>query len=554
MKKIIFLISLFYSLNLQAQKVIKETFFDPEGKANINNLKEVQVDEAKNELRLYFITKSTEKKLKAEELIFDLDFNLKKSENIVEEYEKIKEKYKLSFSLNFCPESKEPLLSVEANTYTGQVVFKKGYIDRYYNWNTGFCDDRFKVVEKVKPKGDDGEKIKLVNYWSNNAIQNYYRSISVAAYNMRQARASLLFASLLWGGNKQVMTGNEGDVVFLGLVSGGMRDPNNGKNYTFQRFDVAKLEKTNEIPLSFDVQAAPVFHKILSNGNIAYIFQRMDNQIEFLEVDFNGNTQRRFKINSPLDAVWIVDDMNELEDGSIIVTGLASKTKATKTIPSFIYAPHSIQTNLLMYAVKVEGLQVMKIGKNQIEWVNLIKNEEFKPTFVKISQDKKSKPYTGGRLIIGDVTASKNGNLVITGQKKVTKGKKIVMAEMVCFVLDSKGKLISNFATIMRDKNKYNLYTPSNHSILNSPTTNDFYWVVYEVAGMHKFSGRTLYYPRIARIKEDGKSGEAFVEFGAKKAFLDDKFPVVYVNDKTYIFIGANRNGKELWFSKVEFE
>ena len=437
---------------------------------------------------------------------------------------------------------------------SGQVVFKKGYIDRYYNWNTGYCDDRFKVEERVKPKGDDGEKIKLVNYWSTNSIQNYIRSISFVAYNMRQAKNAAQITYLLNGGGKQVMTGNEGDVVFLGLVTGGLRDPNNCKNYTFQRFDVAKLEKTHEVSLTFDVQAVPVFHKILNNGNIAYIFQRMDNQIEFLEVDFNGNTQRSFKINSPLDAVWVIDDMNELDDGSILVTGLASKSKATKGIPSFIYAPHSIPSYLPAHAVKVEGLQVMKIGKNQIEWVNLIRNEEFKPTFVTIPQDKKSKPYTGGRLIIGDVTTSKNGNIVITGQKKVTKGKKIVMAEMVCFVLDSKGKLLSNFATIMRDKNKFNRYKASNHSILNSPTTKDFYWVVYEVAGMHNYTGRTLFYPRISRIKSDGNSGEAFIELGAKKAFLDDKFPVVYVNDKTYIFIGANRNGKELWFSKVQFE
>lgn len=535
-----------------AQKVLKEAFFDPQGKAKITNLREVQIDESKNEMKLYFLTKSTTKKMKAEILTFDLDFNLKNSENLEEDYEIIKEKYKLSFSLNFCPETKEPLLSVEANNMSGQVVFKKGFIERYYNWNTGYCDDRFNVEEKVKPKGDDGEKIKLVNYWTNNTIENYYRSMSFNAYSVRQAQRIENLYSTLYGKGKHVMSGTQGDVVFLGLVTSGMRDAANwGKNYIFQKFSVSSLSKTNEVSLTFDVQAAPVFNKILSSGNIAYIFQRSDNQTEYLEVDFDGNTKRRFKTNATVDAVWCVDDMVELEDGSIIVAGVVSKTKIKKGIGGFVYAPHQISTYLPTHAANPQGFQLMKIGTNQIDWVSFIKSEDFKSTFTVVAKDKKGKPYTGGQLVIGDVFQANSGDILITGQKKNNKGE---MGEMVCFYFDSKGKLLSNFATIMRDKNKYNKYSPSNHSLLNSPTTKDVYWIIYEVADLHKMSGRTLYYPRISRIKQGGKSAEPFVELGGRKAFLDDKYPVNYVNDKTYIFIGSNRNGKELWFNKIEFE
>lgn len=546
-------ISILAFSSLNAQKSLKEVYFDPQGKAKITNLREVQVDKSKNEMSMYFLTKSTGKKIKAEVLTFDLDFNLKNSENIEEEYEYIKEKYKLSFSFNFCPESKEPLLTVEPNM-SGQVVFKKGFIERYYNWNTGLCDDRFNVEEKVKPKGDDGEKIKLVNYWTSNTIENYVRSVSFNAYSARQAKNTAALISLFGGGGKQVMSGTQGTVVFLGLVSGGIKDAANwGKNYTFQKFDVAQLAKVNEVPLTFDVQAAPMFHKILSNGNIAYIFQRSDNQIEYLEVDYDGNTKRRFKKPAPVDAVWCIDDLVELEDGSIVVVGVLSKSKITKLVGSFVYTPHNNPTYLATHALKPQGFQVMKIGKNQIDWVSFVNAEEFKTKFVAVPQDKKGKPYAGGALAIGDIYQAKSGHIIVTGQKKKV-GKKVTMGEMVCFYFDSQGQLISDYATIMRDKNKYNIYSASTHSLLNSPTTKDVYWIIYEVAGMHKMSGRTLYYPRITRIKEGGKSAEPFVEFGARKAFLDDKFPIVYVDDKTYIFIGSNRNGKELWFNKVEFE
>ncbi len=537
--------------SLNAQKSLKEVYYDPAGKAKITNLKEVQIDEAKNEMRLYFLTKSTLKKIKAEVLTFDLDFNLKNAENIEEDYELIKEKYKLKFSLDMCPESKEPLLTVEPNM-SGQVVFKKGYIHRYYNWDTGLCDDRFKVEERVKPKGDEGEKIKLVNYWTNNTIETYTRSISFNVYNARQANGAAALNTLLNGGNKQVMSGNQGTVVFLGLVAGGIKDAKNwGKAYTFQKFDVNKLEKVNEVPLTFDVQAAPIFHKILSNGNIAYIFHRADNQLEYLEVDYDGNTQRRFQKPAPIDATWVIDDLVELEDGSMIAVGVLSKSKFTKSIGSFVYMPHNNASYLSPHATKPQGFQVMKISNKEIDWISVVKAEEFKSKFIAIPQDKKGKPYAGGALSIGDIYQAKSGHILVTGQKKKI-GKKVTMGEMVCFYFDSQGQLLSNFATIMRDKNKYNMYQPSNHSLLNSPTTKDVYWIIYEVAGMKAY--RSLFYPRIARIKEGGKSAEPFVEFGGKKAFLDDKFPINYVNDKTYIFIGSNRNGKELWFNKVEFE
>lgn len=550
-KKIILLttiVAAFISLN--AQKVVKEAFVDPAGKAKITNLKEVQIDKSKNEMKLYFLTKSTMRKVKAEILTFDLDFNLKNAENIEEDYEIVKEKYKLRFSLNLCPETKEPLLAVEPNM-SGQVVFKKGYIEKYYNWNTGYCDDKFNVQERVKPKGDDGEKIKLVNYWTNNSIENYVRSVSFKVYNARQAKATAFMISLFGAGGKEVMSGDKGDVVFLGLVSSGLRDPNLGKNYTFQKFSVAKLEKIHEIPLNFDVAAAPMFHKILSSGNIAYVFHRADNQIEFLEVDFDGNTQRRFKTNAPMDAIWCIDDIVELEDGSMVAAGVLSKAKITKGIGSFVYTPHSIPTFLATHALNPQGFQLMKIGKDKIEWVSFVKSNDFKSSFVAIPQDKKGKPYSGGQLVIGDIFQSNAGDILITGQKK---GKKGDMGEMVCFYFDSQGQLLSNFATIMRDKNKYNKFQASNHSLLNSPTTKDVYWIIYEVAGMHSMSGRTLFYPRINRIKQGGKSAEPFIELGNRKAFLDDKFPINYVDDKTYIFIGSNRNGKELWFNKVEFE
>jgi len=548
-RKWLILGAIFIGYGAFAQTIVKEATFDPEGKANISNLTEVQVDKEKNEMKLFFLTKSTEKKMKAEVLYFDLDLNFLRNENIEEEFEKIKVKYKFRLSLDLCPESKEPLLVVEPN-FSGQTVFKKGYIERFYNWNTGFCDDHFKVEERVKPKGDDGEKIKLVAYWSDNEIENYFRRTSFVKYSYWKGTT---YVSYQINKARQVMKGDAGDVVFLGLISDGIKDPNLGKRYTFQKFSVAKLEKVNEIPLNFDVTAVPIFKKFLSNGNICFVFHREDNKIEFLEVNFDGETQKRFVKDAPTKGIWIIDDIVETEKGDLLVSGVISTREFPKWARGYLIYPQNIIRDLQVWAWKPSGFQVMKVT-NDIDFISFTSVKEFPTKLLDIEgEKKKGKPYKGGPLVVGDAFLTKSNEVVVTAQKKDKKGR---MSDICAFYFDSQGKLIAHYSTPMRDKNDYNQTTPTRQSLMNSPSTNDVYWTIFEVAGAKKrgATARILYSPRIARIQDSGKKVSAFLDFLPKKFYLDDKFPVNYIDGKDYIFLGSNKAGKVLMFYKLNFE
>lgn len=555
MKKVL-LLALFLTSGIilsSAQKIIKEATFDPSGKAKITNLKEVQIDKANNQITLYFLTKSTAKKMKAEVLYFDLDFNFIKSDNLEDDFEKIKEKYHLTFSLNFCPESKEPLLSVERVLFTDQTVFKKGYIENYFNWTTFLCDNRFHVEEKVKPKGDDGERIKLINYWSNNDIERYLRQVSYNTYGYYSITTTVQTGGM---GSKWVMKGDAGDVVFMGIVietKVAAKDPNLGKKYTIQRFGIANLSKISEKPLEFPVQAAPIFHKFMTNGNQAYIFNRIDGKYEFVEIDFDGNTVRRYVKDAPTDGMWVIDDLLELDNGDIVIAGNVAKAKINPSIPGFCIAPGYINSTLGSNAYKSRGYQVMIVGKNGIDNLTFNPIADFKTTFVMIDGEKKGKPYAGGPITVGDMFQTKSNDIIISGQKKNSKGQ---MLDIVAFYFDKTGKLVSNFATPMRKKNKYNQFTPTMQTFKNAIDTKDVYWTIYEVAGAKQYgeTARTLYTPRIAKINSGGKKVETFIVPGGGDYYLDDNFPLNYVDDHTFIFIGSNRNGKELWFSKVHFD
>lgn len=539
--------------DLQAQTVVKEATYTPKGKARITNLTEVQVDKENNEMKLFYLTKSTGKKIKAEVLYFDLDFNFLREEMMEEELDKIREKFGLSLSLNFCPESRAPLLTVEPNL-SGQVVFKKGYIDRYYNWNTGLCDDRFKVEDKVKPRGDDGERIKLVNYWTNNDIQTYVRSVSAVAYSYRQAQRTAQTMSAMYGRQRDLMSAEGGDVVFLGLVFDKTiaGRPNNGKSYVFQKFSVDKLEKVKEVPLNFDVPAVPIYFKILENGRIAYIFYRSDKKYEYIEAEFDGDIARRMMVDAPSDNTWIIDDISLFGD-QVLISGLLGKqTFNSGVMAVLIGSVPTVKTTIRSYAAKPVGYQLMLIGEDKIKYVKQTSLDAFKNTFVVIGGEKKGKPFTGGGIRIGEVFMTKDGNIIITGQKL---SKKNEMLEVVAFYFDRNGNLVANYASKLRDKNDYNKYTSTKHALMNAPQGGEVYWTVFEVAGAKKTgaSARILYYPRIAKISADGRSVSTFMELGNRKYFLDDKFPVNYVDDQHFIFLGSSRKGGQMWFTKVKF-
>ncbi len=555
MKKVTMLfVFLGFLITTNAQKILKEAMFDPDGKAKISNLSEVQVDEENNQMTLFYITKSTGKKVKAEILYFDLDFNFIRTESIEEDIEKVREKYRLKFSINFCPESREPLLTVEANLFTGQTTFKKGYIENYLNWSTGYCDNRFKVEEKVKPKGEDGERLKLVNYWTNNDVQKYVRSTTYNAYSYG---FTTTFRSPQSG--KDIMSAEKGDVVICAFVKEkGMAKESIGKNYVFEKFSVQTMEKTKSTKLDFPVAALPLHYKFLTNGNIAYLFQRADAKYEYVEVDFDGEIQKRLEYAVPNENMWVVNDFSEDGD-NLYVYGVTSKVKMNaKSIPGFAYNAQSFMTTTAVYADKPNGYQLMKISANKIEWVSSTGIKDFATTFVNIGKEK-GKPFTGGKLSVGDIHISPNGSIMLTGQKKNSKNE---MLEVVAFDFSSTGKLISNYSTKLRKKNDYNKLTPTKHALMNAADGSGVYWTIFEVAGAKKsgiFSGengaaRILYYPRVTKIANDGKSATNFIEIGNGDFFLDDNYPINALKDNKFIFIGADKSGKKMWFSKVQFD
>ncbi len=537
-----------------AQKIEKEITYEPEGKADITNLENLKLDKEKNELSLFFLTKNTTKKTAAEIVHFDLSPNYLKTDNIEETYENVKTKYKAVLDPDPAPakpkEERFPLLKVEPKLMTGQAVFIKGYIVPDFNWSTGISGDKFEGEEKVKPKGDDGERVKYVAHWSNNDIINYKRTRSTVARTDKYGKYVVTTSTSYQDEAQQLIKGDKGDLVMLGELFTSITDPNLGKNYATIKYSVASLTKVSEIPLNFDVAAAPIYKQMLNSGNMAFIFQRLDQKLEFIELDYEGNTVRRFIKDAPTDGVWAINDLDELDNGDIIIAGLVSKHTFSKIGKGqLIGAPHLMETRMKELSDKTIGYQIMSVSAKGINFVTYTPNEEFEKTFISVDGDKKGKPYPGGYIIIDGMTQTKTGDFIVNGQKTNLFDQ---MGDMYIFYFNKEGKLTSNFATPILEKT----IIAAEQQLVASNHSDDIYWVINEQAGQEVYGDKAqlLKVTKIAKINSGGKKINAFVTPGNGEYFLDEKYSISRLDDDTYLFFGWNKKGKKMMFSKLVLE
>lgn len=138
-----------------AQKLSIEKTYEITGKANRGYLGNINIDEGKNLVELTYVTKASDTKVKFETYQFDTKFDFVNLVSDEIEFEKANAKYTW-FKYrgeNYTVEA----VSVEANLM-GTLVLKRKLITYKWNWWWGGYDKYVKLLEKLKPKSDEGNK------------------------------------------------------------------------------------------------------------------------------------------------------------------------------------------------------------------------------------------------------------------------------------------------------------------------------------------------------------------------------------------------------------
>jgi len=514
-----------------AQSIDLEKTYEITKKSKKGTLANVEFDEASGNYTLYYITKSTEKMAKIEIYVFDKDFNFISQTDEEMEFEKVKTKYNW---FNFkSSEYTVTGLFVEPNL-TGTLVMKKKEITYSYDWLFLGYHKKVKILEKLKPKTEDGSKFQYISHFEDEANGHAY----------------------VLAGEKEKISKN--------------MDPNRMfTKYHLLKFNL-ELDILADLPITFEhsqnqviAQALPVLNDDPDNpgmGDMVFVFAPMKSAMKGMTEDSNKGNFTYVRVNQDMKLVdrvsfdspspgWKIDEIiYDAETESVYAYGPSAEGKDAYWAQAYI-------------AKKYKAVQLLKIADHKLEYITSTNLEKFELALKTPPSQKKSPAYEGKKFQIASYTKTSGNDFLVLGQNYTVKdnvGKQFT--DVLGFHFNNKGELKAQYGVDTYETNDIAKGNGAPQSLIEGASGKNLYWVLNEIDGFAP-SGRLLTYARIAKIDLSSAEGgiSDFITLGGvdKKIsyFLDQKFPYLQTSKgNTIVFFGADKKGKNIWFCRVKID
>lgn len=537
-RSVIFLIALLLAgWQAHAQKLSIEKTYEITGKANRGYLGHINIDEPNNLLELTYVTKSTDKKAKFETYQFDLEFNFKNLVTDETEFEKARQKFSW---FNFKGDSYVvEAVSVE-NNLTGTLVLKRKEITYTYSWLWGGYNKDVKLLEKLKPKSDEGNKYSLISKAENDADG----SVLVIAGTKAQK------------GDDPYLKNKK----FIAAVFNKDLDVINKTEFEFQ-YPQALVQSQLVWNPNLDIDADA---DDLANNDLALLFAPMGgagmnkvadpqmNNYSFLRFGNDASLKDRIPIKSP-NTVWGVDGIAVVNNSYYIFGPSKGDDKYVNQVITLGQDPD---------ALKWESFQLARLSNGKVDFVNAPSLDEFDAKLQTPPSQKKSPSYKGKKFYLSNLDVDTKGNIFLFGQNFTLKSDGTRQyRDLLCFHFNSDGSLKAQYGYDKQEGNKFSEMAPAFQKLLETTDGKSIDWLIGEVDGMRndKELGnskyKTLMYPVVAKLDvASGKIGDP-VTFGISKEgkyYLNNKFPFLPIDKNTsVVFFGESAGGKKLWFGKM---
>jgi hypothetical protein len=533
------------SFNAGAQKLALEKTYEITGKSKRGYLDDVQYDPGTRQTMLSFVTKSTNNftgsktKVKYQNYFFDQDYNFVKMEENEDEYKN--KRYK---GETYTVEG----ISVQ-NNMTGTFVIRKKLVTYTWDWFFGGYRKKVKLLDKVKPKDDSGNKYTLIRKFEND--QN-------------------------------------GDVVVMVMGKGKNATPN---EYVILKIDNA-LNFTVQDKFSFDRPMVIALTTLITSvENSEYDDSGLDEDDEGNEADdtddqgdlstsqpgliFAAASAGKKAKSDPHDYTFI-----RLSQEGKLLDRVEMKTLASSwSINNIIAAGESIymmgpanegkyfDLGILgadLEKMKFKFFQLAKITSGKVEYMTTTDLEEFEAKLKTPPSQKKSPSYRGKKFHFSGAELYHDGSIFISGQNYVREKKQNAQVksyrDVISFYFGKDGKLISQYGVRREENNKYARMAPTQQMVI--PGQKTIYWTIFEMDGIRteregKFkSVKAKQYPNVARIDPATGDISDFVSFGTVNGkpeyYLHNQMPILRVTqDNAIVYMGTNSSGKTLWFGKI---
>lgn len=500
-------------------------------------------DADKKTYRLTYFTGQKRNTFKYEEYTFDNDFNLISEEEFEDEAEKMKRKFKW---FKFKGETYTVVGNTIENNMMGTLVLRKRKITYNYQFLLGGYTRKVEVLEKVKPKTDEGNKFTGVTHAEDD------------------------------------MTGDLFVVASVKMKGGAKADNSNVGQMHILKFD-ADLNLAQDLDLGFQYPQTLAFIRSLDRENpddpespgvsgLAMVFAPTNilgkknadpdnNNFTYVRIDENCKVVERFTFKSPA-SYWRIDEM--------IVSGNEAYFYGPAMAGRDKYYNEGAGSRFGGGEVKYKAVQLMKVSGGKMAYLTETNLEEFKAKQQFPPSQRKTPDYTGREFGIRSYNFAPNGDLIILGQNYDKNKDGIITRyeDVLGFHFDKNGVLRAQYGLDTKEKGitvDYNYLNGIGYTTVQKittvyacpqallpGTTGDMYWILQEVKGQSK--EKLLTYPRIGKINVGNNTVTDLQTFGKGEGYyLDPKYPFLETDkSQTVVFFGADKNGKELWFARVK--
>lgn len=482
-----------------------------------------------------------------EQYVFDNNFNFVRDGEFTEEAEKMKKKFKW---FRFKGDEIVTIGNTVENNMMGTLVIKKKKITSKYNFLMGGYTKNVDILEKVKPKTEDGNTYTLISSEEDEMTGDLYILASVKAKIAAKGNEDVGAIRLLKF-NSELDLVKTVDFKFPYTQSFVF-----GRYIPRENFDDPESPGIESLVMVFAPSNA-MGKKVADPNNNNYTYVRVTDQGEIIE---------RFNFNSP-SSFWNIHEM--IYSGNTVYLygpALAGKDK---------YYNEGAKPGVSLGGfgsgeVKYKAVQLMKIVGGKMAYLTETSLEEFQAKQKFPPSQKKTPDYTGREFSIRSYEFASNGDLIVIGQNydKNKDGAITKFEDVLGFHFDGNGKLRAQYGLDTKEKGitveqntSYGIGYRTVTTITNiysCPQTliegsdGNMYWVLQEIKGMGP-NKRTLTYPRIGRINMNDASMTDLTTFGKGEGYyLDPNYPFLAGdNNEGVVFFGSDKGGRELWFARV---
>lgn len=552
MKRLLFAVLLFvWLLPAHAQVLDIENTYKISRASKRGNLAGVDYDPA---AKTYTLTYFTDMKKKGkiieftyEQYVFDNNFNFVRDGEFTEEADKMKKKFKW---FRFKGDEIVTIGNTVENNMMGTLVIKKKKITSKYNFLLGGYTKNVDILEKVKPKTEDGNSYTLITSEEDEMTGDLYVLASVKAKVAAKGNEDVGAIRLLKF-NNQLDLVKTVDFKFPYTQSFVF-----GRYVPRENFDDPESPGIESLVLVFAPSNA-MGKKVADPNNNNYTYVRVSDQCEIKE---------RFNFTSP-SSFWNIHEM--IYSGNTVFLygpALAGKDK-------YFNEGAKPGVNLGGFGsgeVKYKAVQLMKIVDGKMVYLTETTLDEFQSKQKFPPNQKKTPDYSGREFSIRSYEFASNGDLIVIGQNydKNREGGISKFEDILGFHFDGNGKLRAQYGLDTKEKGitveqstSYGVGYRTVTTITNiyscpqtliEGTDGNMYWVLQEIKGMGP-EKRTLTYPRIGRINMNDASVTELKTFGKGEGYyLDPNYPYLETdNHEGVVFFGSDKGGRELWFARV---